>query len=100
AVPSLPAAAPPAPRPAVLPGVPRRAGAGGRGATCRLGVRGGVASPHSAARLRPPPKGSRRPRARKVAGMSTWPPDHEFEHRIAARLLDVLIRAALIGLLA
>jgi predicted PurR-regulated permease PerM len=32
--------------------------------------------------------------------MSTWQPDHEFEQRIAARLLDVLIRAALIGLLA
>jgi predicted PurR-regulated permease PerM len=29
-----------------------------------------------------------------------WQPDHEFERRIAARLLDVLIRAALIGVLA
>ena len=27
-------------------------------------------------------------------------PDHEFEHRIASRLLNVLIRAGLIGLLA
>jgi predicted PurR-regulated permease PerM len=29
-----------------------------------------------------------------------WQPDHEFEKRAAARLLDVLIRAALIGVLA
>ena len=32
--------------------------------------------------------------------MSTLTPDHEFEDRIASRLLDVLIRAALIGVLA
>ncbi len=32
--------------------------------------------------------------------MSTWQPDREFEHRIASRMLDVLIRAALIALLA
>ena len=29
-----------------------------------------------------------------------WQPDHEFEERISSRLLDVLIRAGLIGLLA
>jgi predicted PurR-regulated permease PerM len=29
-----------------------------------------------------------------------WQPDHEFEERISSRLLEVLIRAALIGLLA
>src|SRR5206468_12161563 len=29
-----------------------------------------------------------------------WQPDHEFEKRIASRLLDVLIRAGLIGVLA
>ena len=29
-----------------------------------------------------------------------WQPDHEFEHRVASRLLDVLIRAGLIGVLA
>jgi predicted PurR-regulated permease PerM len=32
--------------------------------------------------------------------MSTLTPDHEFEHRFESRLLDVLIRAALIGVLA
>jgi predicted PurR-regulated permease PerM len=29
-----------------------------------------------------------------------WQPDHEFEHRVSSRLLDVLIRAGLIGVLA
>jgi predicted PurR-regulated permease PerM len=29
-----------------------------------------------------------------------WPPDHELERRVASRLLDVLIRAGLIGVLA
>jgi predicted PurR-regulated permease PerM len=29
-----------------------------------------------------------------------WPPDYEFEKRLSSRLLDVLIRAALIGVLA
>src|SRR5262245_62209988 len=32
--------------------------------------------------------------------MSTWQPDHQFNNRIATRLLDVLIRAALISVLA
>src|SRR5215471_2341617 len=32
--------------------------------------------------------------------ISSRPPDPEFERRISARLLDVLIRAALIGVLA
>ncbi len=30
----------------------------------------------------------------------SWQPDHEFERRVSARLLDVLIRAGLIGVLA
>src|SRR5262249_44039949 len=39
-------------RPAVLAGVPRRAGPGGCAATDRVRLRGGLAAPHSAAALR------------------------------------------------
>ena len=39
--------------PAVLAGVPRRARQGGRAAADRLGLRGGLAAPHSAAEFRP-----------------------------------------------